>query len=183
MRFCELSFAHLFRTDDPESFWVLVRQTHFSSSPVNMAPAQVFLRDVNGNISVVHATTVGDLRAAASAETRLVCAARDLTDADTSALLSEFGVCDGSTVSELVRLLGGGKKRKKKTYTKPKKAKHVHKNVKMASLKYYKVGDDGKIERLRRECPEEQCGAGVFMANHHDRYYCGKCGLTYVHEK
>ena len=26
----------------------------------------------------------------------------------------------------------------------------------------------------------EECGAGVFMAAHWDRQYCGKCGLTYV---
>lgn len=80
------------------------------------------------------------------------------------------------------RLFGGGKKRKKKTYTKPKKIKHKHKKVKMAVLKYYKV-TDGKIERLKRECPADECGAGVFMAAHFDRVYCGKCGLTYVHEK
>ena len=30
---------------------------------------------------------------------------------------------------------------------------------------------DGKITRLRRECPAEQCGAGVFMASHFDRQY------------
>ena len=27
-----------------------------------------------------------------------------------------------------------------------------------------------------------ECGAGVFMAWHHDRQYCGKCGLTYTFE-
>ena len=31
------------------------------------------------------------------------------------------------------------------------------------------VDDNGKINRLRRECPAEECGAGVFMAAHHDR--------------
>ena len=35
---------------------------------------------------------------------------------------------------------GGGKKRKKKNYTTPKKIKHKHKKVKLAVLKYYKVG-------------------------------------------
>ncbi|GAA5879749.1 hypothetical protein JCM16303_004160 [Sporobolomyces ruberrimus] len=71
------------------------------------------------------------------------------------------------------------KKRKKKTYTTPKKIKHKRKPVKMAILKYYRVDSDGKIKRLRRECPAESCGAGVFMASHHDRQYCGLCGLTY----
>jgi ribosomal protein S27AE len=64
---------------------------------------------------------------------------------------------------------GGGKKRKKKNYTTPKKIKHKHRKVKLAVLKYYKVDDNGKINRLRRECPAEECGAGVFMAAHFDR--------------
>jgi ubiquitin-small subunit ribosomal protein S27Ae len=54
--------------------------------------------------------------------------------------------------------------------------------VKLAVLKYYKVDDNGKITRVRRECPAEICGAGVFMASHHDRQYCGKCQLTYKAE-
>ena len=85
-----------------------------------------------------------------------------------------------STLHLVLRLRGGGKKRKKKNYTTPKKIKHKHKKVKLAALKYYKVGDQGKITRLRRECPGEDCGGGVFMANHKDRQYCGKCGLTYL---
>ena len=55
--------------------------------------------------------------------------------------------------------------------------------VKLAVLKYYKVDDTGKIQRLRRECPGSECGAGIFMAAHFDRQYCGKCGLTYVFKK
>ena len=49
---------------------------------------------------------------------------------------------------------------------------------KMATLKYYSVDSDGKIQRLRRECPSETCGAGIFMAFHKDRQYCGKCHTT-----
>ena len=34
---------------------------------------------------------------------------------------------------------------------------------------------------LRRQvCPNPECGPGTFMANHFDRRYCGKCGLTYM---
>jgi len=55
--------------------------------------------------------------------------------------------------------------------------------VKLAVLKYYKIDDNGKITRLRRECPSESCGAGVFMAQHFDRQYCGKCCLTYAFNK
>nr|GMD73996.1 methyltransferase-like protein 13 [Ipomoea batatas] len=75
------------------------------------------------------------------------------------------------------------KKRKKKTYTKPKKIKHKHKKVKLAVLQFYKVDESGKVQRLRKECPNAECGAGTFMANHFDRHYCGKCGLTYVYQK
>ena len=86
-----------------------------------------------------------------------------------------------STLHLVLRLRGGGKKRKKKNYTTPKKIKHKHKKVKLSVLKYYRVDDNGKIHRLRRECPAEECGAGIFMAAHFDRQYCGKCGLTYVY--
>jgi len=33
-----------------------------------------------------------------------------------------------------------------------------------------------KIERLLPFC--ERCGPGYFMANHGDRYTCGRCGFT-----
>ena len=36
-------------------------------------------------------------------------------------------------------LRGGGKKRKKKVYTTPKRIPHKRKKVKLAVLKYYKV--------------------------------------------
>ncbi len=41
--------------------------------------------------------------------------------------------------------------------------------------KYYKV-EGNSLVRLRRECP--RCGPGVFMAQHADRLYCGRCGHT-----
>ncbi|KAK4795095.1 hypothetical protein SAY86_013089 [Trapa natans] len=74
--------------------------------------------------------------------------------------------------------------RKKKTYTKPKKIKYKKKKkVNLAVLQFYKVDDSGKVQRLRKECPNPECGAGTFMANHFDCHYCGKCGLTYVYQK
>ncbi len=36
--------------------------------------------------------------------------------------------------------------------------------------------EGNKIKRKNMFCP--RCGAGVFMANHKDRYSCGKCGYT-----
>ncbi|KAK4842258.1 hypothetical protein QYF36_018692 [Acer negundo] len=67
---------------------------------------------------------------------------------------------------------------KKKTYTKPKRLKHKKKKVKLTVLQFYKVDDSGKVQRLRKECPNTECGVGTFMANHFDRHYCGKCGFT-----
>eukprot|EP00177_Eucheuma_denticulatum_P007190 GFKZ01013083.1.p2 GENE.GFKZ01013083.1~~GFKZ01013083.1.p2 ORF type:complete len:152 (+),score=15.56 GFKZ01013083.1:257-712(+) len=151
-----------------------------------MAP-QLFLKTLQESTAVVSsASTAQELHRHArdihSLDTplRLVHAGHDIPDDQTP--LNLLGIADNSNITALARLLGGGKKRKKKTYTKPKKIKHKHKTVKFGVLKYYKV-TDGKVERLRRECPADICGAGVFMAAHADRVYCGKCALTYVHEK
>lgn len=94
--------------------------------------------------------------------------------------MDDCGIEQESTLFVNLDLLGSAKKRKKKTYKKPKKNKHKKKKVKLAVLKYYKVDANNKVSRLRKECPSKSCGAGVFMAKHHDRTYCGRCGLTYV---
>lgn len=40
---------------------------------------------------------------------------------------------------------------------------------------FYKVEGES-VKRDKRLCPK--CGAGVFMAEHKDRYHCGKCNYT-----
>ncbi|CAO3659846.1 unnamed protein product [Umbelopsis ramanniana] len=148
---------------------------------------QVFVKSLAGNtlaLDVAATSTVDSVKAMIQAregiESGLQClsfAGKSLRDSEELAL---YGVQNNSTLHLNAELLGGGKKRKKKTYTTPKKIKHKKKKVKLAVLKYYKVDESGKITRLRRECPNTECGAGIFMAWHHDRQYCGKCGLTYV---
>ncbi|EDL47196.1 ribosomal S27a, putative [Plasmodium vivax] len=80
------------------------------------------------------------------------------------------------TIDLTFGLLGGGKKKKKKVYKKPKKEKHKKKKVKLAVLKFYKVGDDGKVFRLKKQC--DNCAPGTLMAAHFNREYCGRCHLT-----
>jgi small subunit ribosomal protein S27Ae len=68
--------------------------------------------------------------------------------------------------------IDGGKKKKKKKTKKPKRH-HKKKKVNLAVVNYYKV-EGGKVVRLRQRSP-----VGTFMAEHSDRYYCGKSHITY----
>merc|ERR1719243_545315 len=127
---------------------------------------QLFLKDAAGASKVVDATadtTVADLKAEMPMDCHFTHAGKVLAD-DTKIL----ALGEAATLEVCFDMLGAGKKRKKKQYTKPKKIKGKHKKVKLAVLKFYKVDGSDK---------------GVFMAMHHDRYYCGRCTLTYVFKK
>ncbi|KAL3137130.1 Ubiquitin-40S ribosomal protein S27a [Trebouxia sp. C0010 RCD-2024] len=149
---------------------------------------QLFVRtDETHTVELCANDTVQDVKAVIearqgipAAEQRVMFGGRQLHE---EASLASEGVSDESTMYILMRLLGGAKKRKKKTYTKPKKQKHKHKKIKLAVLKFYKVDDSGKVQRLRKTCPAPECGPGIFMATHFNRVYCGKCGLTYTYDK
>ncbi|KAG8340615.1 putative Ubiquitin family Ribosomal protein S27a [Trypanosoma vivax] len=150
---------------------------------------QLFLRTANGRTVLVDATatdTLASLRIKAGFEDGagvFVFGGRCLQEE--ASTLTSCGLRQGSTIHIMLPLEGGkGKKKKKKNFTKPKKKSHRHKLEKMRALKYFKVteNDDGsyKVERTRDECPNPNCGAGVFLARHSDRKYCGKCHLTYT---
>jgi len=57
----------------------------------------------------------------------------------------------------------------KKSKIKGKKQRKPTKSTKKAD--YYPAGKKNK-----RECPK--CGVAIFMAEHKDRYHCGKCSFT-----
>merc|ERR1712006_44574 len=83
----------------------------------------------------------------------------------------------GAHIEAACDLDAGKRKRKKKVYTKPKKIKHKHKPRPKAILEYFQVDDtSGKIKRLKMESP--YCKVGTYMADHQDRYVCGKTGHT-----
>lgn len=72
---------------------------------------------------------------------------------------------------------GGKRKRKKKIYTNPKRVAHKHRKRSKAVLEYFSVEASGKVKKLKQECP--QCPPATYMAEHPDRYVCGKCGKTF----
>lgn len=41
--------------------------------------------------------------------------------------------------------------------------------------KYYDLDGDS-VTKKNKECPK--CGTGYFMAEHKDRYHCGKCSFS-----
>ena len=88
-------------------------------------------------------------------------------------LTGSDSLTEESQIYMVVDIDGGKKKKKKKIVAKKKKA-HVHKKVKLAVLKYYKVDGD-KVVRLK-----QQTNYGTFLADHANRLYCGRTHVTYV---
>jgi len=97
--------------------------------------------------------------------------------------LAENGLVGGAIVDLALEVDGGKKKKKKKVYKTEKKKKHRHVNTKLRVLTYYNIKADGTAEPTKVKSP--QCGEGTtfYMANHYDRYYCGKTRTTLKKEK
>ncbi|MEM3577758.1 MAG: 30S ribosomal protein S27ae [Candidatus Bathyarchaeia archaeon] len=55
------------------------------------------------------------------------------------------------------------------------KAQKTEKKKRKGLFSLYKIDKD-KVVRLRPTC--ERCGPGYFMADHGDRFTCGRCGFT-----
>merc|ERR1719160_1715467 len=102
----------------------------------------------------------------------------ELNDEETFAHLE---VAEVNVESEVVGE-GKGGKRKKKVYKTAKRTPHKHINIKMRALKYYSFEKNGDVKKTLKLCPEEICKGGVFMSDHWNRCYCGKCGLTLIKE-
>jgi small subunit ribosomal protein S27Ae len=76
----------------------------------------------------------------------------------------------------------GNKKHKKKIYTTPKVIPRIHTTKALASLNFYDINDENNVSVSKKFCPNSECGNGICMASHTNRYYCGKCNLTIFKE-
>jgi small subunit ribosomal protein S27Ae len=47
-------------------------------------------------------------------------------------------------------------------------------------VNYYNIEED-KLVRTHRSCPK--CGPSYYLADHYDRWSCGKCGYTVFKRK
>jgi small subunit ribosomal protein S27Ae len=149
---------------------------------------QIFVKALSGKTLTLDVAATADVHAVKAAimdaegvpvEMQLLSAAGSMLS--NSATLAEAGVTEEMTLDLCVPVVGGVKKRKKKVYSTPKVVKRKHKSEKLATLKFYEVDADGKVVKKRLECPS--CGVGVFMALHHNRHYCGRCGRTAPREE
>ncbi len=91
--------------------------------------------------------------------------------------VADCGILDEGEVSVHMSTDGGKRKRKKKVYTTPKRIPHKHKARPKALLEYFTVDEaTGKVKRNRQESPK--C-AGAYMAEHADRFTCGRTGTMF----
>jgi len=70
--------------------------------------------------------------------------------------------------------------KKKSTQPSGGGAQEVKKKKTRGLSSYYKI-EGGTLQRKLKTCP--RCGPGVFLAEHYDRFACGKCGYAEFRRK
>merc|ERR1711874_134758 len=98
---------------------------------------------------------------------------------DDELLVMQTGLTEMGIETE-IKGEGKGGKRKKKVYKTAKRIPHKHVNIKMRALKHYAFFQNGSIKHALKQCPN--CPLGIYMSDHWNRCYCGRCALTLIKE-
>ena len=146
---------------------------------------QIFVKDLSGltqTVNVEDGALVADLKNEVAMRMDVDASEIDLQYGIQTLQNEDFvdalGLQEDDEITVHAPLDGGKKKKhKKKKYETPKKIKHKHLKRPKALLEYFTVDEQsGKVKRLKQESPNS---AGSYMAEHPDRYTCGKTGTMF----
>ncbi|GJD08354.1 Ubiquitin-like protein 1-40S ribosomal protein S27a [Galdieria sulphuraria] len=112
-------------------------------------------------------TPVSELRKQLAESERVPCTDLRVFSSVSDLADEEYiGSIDSQFLFASLRLKGGAKKKRKKSFTKPKKVKHKKK----------------KLVDYEDLVPIQPVDQAYSWQQYRGRQYCGKCGLTYVSE-